>query len=629
MAQETLKITITADNKQALEGLQQTSVATNQLSTSLGKLPSASNQANQALVNSGRVLQDLNYGFIGIANNLNPLLESFQRLGERSKEAGSSIGKELVSALTGPAGLGVALSAATFIFLKFGDEISNFITQKVGGLNTALASEIKVFDDSSKAYVKASTDINTLNESHEQYKNGLITKAAFLKQFNSILGDTIAKTNDLSTAEKFLTENSEAYVKMVFYKAVAQEAAAQAAKKQVEQLALEELPPTPTLGQRALAFVSPGGTTGADIAEKDRKAKIKDLEFDAYVLQEINKKYNVIANNIQETFTKIFGPSNKGVGDVKQSETSKILQNLAEQTKSLDYQLSEGLIKKLPTNDKDKESYYTLKINAISDAIKKLAGLTSTEATTALGTLKQQLSEAKVGLGMGLLDRRSVGEASAMSERKLDPERTARAMAMLDKEANAIFIKGQIDKEKELSKILKKQQKDYENFANTIASGVTNAFMGLWDAMERGQNVGMALEDMFKNLVKQIAAAVIQALIFKAIMNAITGGASGGAEAATGAASIADFIMAGVTPHAAGGITTGPSIGMIGEAGPEAIMPLSKLSSFLNTSFNAGSMSGSSSGNGGQFVLRGQDLLLSINRSQKASNIKGQSISLA
>jgi hypothetical protein len=96
MAQETLKITITADNKQALEGLQQTSVATTQLSSNLGKLPSASNQANQALLNSGRVLQDLNYGFMGVANNLNPLLESFQRLGERSKEAGSSIGKELV-----------------------------------------------------------------------------------------------------------------------------------------------------------------------------------------------------------------------------------------------------------------------------------------------------------------------------------------------------------------------------------------------------------------------------------------------------------------------------------------------------------------------------------------------------
>jgi hypothetical protein len=40
-------------------------------------------------------------------------------------------------------------------------------------------------------------------------------------------------------------------------------------------------------------------------------------------------------------------------------------------------------------------------------------------------------------------------------------------------------------------------------------------------------------------------------------------------------------------------------------------------------------MSSGVTGSGGQFVLRGQDLLLAVNRSQKASNIKGQSISLA
>ena len=627
MAQETLKITITADNKQALEGLQQTSVATTQLSSNLGKLPSASNQANQALLNSGRVLQDLNYGFIGVANNLNPLLESFQRLGERSKEAGSSIGKELVSALTGPAGIGVALSAATFIFLKFGDEISNFITQKVGGLNNALGTEIKVFDDASKAYVKASTDINSLNEAHEQYKNGLITKEAFLKQFNSTLGDTIAKTNDLSTAEKFLTENSEAYIKMIFYKAVAQEAAAQAAKKQVEQLALEELPPSPTFGQRALALVSRGGTSGEDIAEKDRKAKIKDLEFDAYVLQEINKKYNVIANNIQETFTRVFGPSNKGVGDVKQSETSKILENLAEQTRSLQYQLDEGLIKKLPTSDKDKESYYSQKINAISDAIKKLAGLTSGEAKNALATLRQELSATKVDEALGLLEKKRLGGIGASAEKQLDPERTARAMAMLDKEANRIFVLGETEKEKEVRKLLKKQQQEYESFAGTISNTVTNAFMGLFDAMERGENIGEALGEMFKNLVKQIAAAVIQALIFKAIMNALTGGASGAVGGGSGIGSFLNLLAP--TEFASGGIVSSPTLGLVGEAGTEAIMPLSKLSNFLNTSFNAGAMSSGNSSNGGQFVLRGQDLLLAVNRSQKASNIKGQSISLA
>jgi hypothetical protein len=616
MAQETLKITITADNKQALEGLQQTSVATTQLSTNLGKLPSASNQANQALLNSGRVLQDLNYGFIGVANNLNPLLESFQRLGERSKEAGSSIGKELVSALTGPAGIGVALSAATFLFLKFGDEISSFITQKVGGLNTALSTEIKVFDDASKAYVKASTDIGSLNEAHEQYKNGLITKESFLKQFNSTLADTIAKTNDLSTAEKFLTENSEAYVKMIFYKAVAQEAAAQAAKKQVEQLALEELPPTPTIGQRALAFVSPGGTSGEDIAEKDRKKAIKNLQYDTYVFQEINKKYEIIAANIKETFTRVFGASNAGVGDVKQSQVSKILENLAEQTRSLEYQLNEGLIKKLPTSDKDKESYYTLKINAISDAVKKLAGLTTGEAKTALASLRQELSATKVDEAIGLLEKRRAGGAAASGVRELDPERTARTMAMLDKEANRIFVQGETAKAKEIRKLLKIQEQDYVNFASTISNIATNSLMGFWDAMERGENISDAIGQMFQNLTKQIAEAVIQASIFAAILSLISGGAAAGGVSFFGA-------FTKVLGLASGGVATGPTLAMIGEGSEsEAVLPLSKLGNIMQSSFNAGSMNGNATVNNGQFVLKGNDLVLALQRSNSSLNLR-------
>ena len=39
---------------------------------------------------------------------------------EKAKESGTSVKKELISALSGPAGLGLALSAITFIFLKFG-----------------------------------------------------------------------------------------------------------------------------------------------------------------------------------------------------------------------------------------------------------------------------------------------------------------------------------------------------------------------------------------------------------------------------------------------------------------------------------------------------------------------------
>ena len=40
-------------------------------------------------------------------------------------------------------------------------------------------------------------------------------------------------------------------------------------------------------------------------------------------------------------------------------------------------------------------------------------------------------------------------------------------------------------------------------------------------------------------------------------------------------------------------------------------------------------MIGESGGGGGTFVLRGQDLLLSVQKAQKSSKLKGQNINLA
>jgi hypothetical protein len=78
----------------------------------------------------------------------------------------------------------------------------------------------------------------------------------------------------------------------------------------------------------------------------------------------------------------------------------------------------------------------------------------------------------------------------------------------------------------------------------------------------------------------------------------------------------------GVQKFANGGIVSGPTMGLMGEypgasSNPEVVAPLDKLKEMIG------------GGGGGTFVLRGQDLLLSVNRAQKASNIKGQNINLA
>jgi hypothetical protein len=102
-------------------------------------------------------------------------------------------------------------------------------------------------------------------------------------------------------------------------------------------------------------------------------------------------------------------------------------------------------------------------------------------------------------------------------------------------------------------------------------------------------------------------AAVAAGAALKSSLNAKSGNSSGGT----------------VQKFADGGIISGPTLGLMGEypgasSNPEVVAPLDKLKDMIG-----------SGGGGGTFVLRGQDLLLSVNRAQKASNIKGQNIILA
>ena len=76
-------------------------------------------QAVTTLTNFNRVVQDAPFGILGIANNIDPLLESFLRLRTSSGTTGAAL-KALGSSFLGPTGILFAVSAATSAFLAFG-----------------------------------------------------------------------------------------------------------------------------------------------------------------------------------------------------------------------------------------------------------------------------------------------------------------------------------------------------------------------------------------------------------------------------------------------------------------------------------------------------------------------------
>lgn len=186
-----------------------------------------------------------------------------------------------------------------------------------------------------------------------------------------------------------------------------------------------------------------------------------------------------------------------------------------------------------------------------------------------------------------------------------------------------------------------------QQIADTLNNSVITAFESLGEAIGKGLATGVfdfsALGEVLANALTTIGGALIKfAILEGAALKALKDPkqwkialAVGIAAVAAGAAlkaslgNVGGGISSGgsmgknsnVRKFANGGIISGPTFGLMGEYpgaknNPEVVAPLDKLKDMIG-------------GGGGTFVLRGQDLLLSVNRAQKASNLKGQNINLA
>jgi len=185
---------------------------------------------------------------------------------------------------------------------------------------------------------------------------------------------------------------------------------------------------------------------------------------------------------------------------------------------------------------------------------------------------------------------------------------------------------------------------------STINDFINNSLYALGESIGKvlaGENVdaidvfGTLIADALQSLGKQlIAFGVAKLAAWEALKNPTPAGAAlaiaaGIAAVAAGAALKSTLTNAKSTEggfsrgknsnmprkFADGGIISGPTYGLMGEypgakSNPEVVAPLDKLKDMIG------------GGGSGTFMLRGQDLLLSVNRAQKASNLKGQNISL-
>jgi cob(I)alamin adenosyltransferase len=586
--------------------------------------------ASQALINFSRIAQDAPFGMMGIANNLNPMVESFQRLAATEGGTKKALAA-MVSGLTGPAGIGVAIGLLSALLSTYSKEIGNFFKGAAGELEDFVKKINELNEELYKIAAKAEA-----RQIKGEALVSIVGSNADLKQRETALGELKKLYSDSEAIKKLTIDSDNRSMIAALNNASIQFQVTE--KEKNNNAKLEE-----ALLKRRQLLVKQNAELNAIVGDKvvGREGKLVTVaEQQAPVYAKYSKDFEKVDADIAKfkagvvsLNTELSKYEKAGNKENKISELDKALQQFNKEILQGENLLKAGKLFAVSGQD----SFALHQLNAIDKAIKTIAGISGPAAEQAIGKLLQQenaiydkyysgkpkISRAELDTSPVFKDTsyRTTDKYTGVGEKSLDPKRTANNMAMLDKESSRILIQGETEKAKEIRKLLKMQEQDYVNFANTVSSTATNSIMGLWDAMEKGENISDSIGQMFANLTKQIAAAVIQAAIFASILSLVSGGAAGGGGGVSFFGAFKNILGL-----ADGGVATGPTLAMIGEGSEsEAVLPLSKLGNIMQGSFNAGSMSGNSAAQNGQFVLRGNDLVLALNRSEKSLNLRNGS----
>ena len=153
---------------------------------------------------------------------------------------------------------------------------------------------------------------------------------------------------------------------------------------------------------------------------------------------------------------------------------------------------------------------------------------------------------------------------------------------------------------------------------NAFASQISKAFAG--GTVSVGQFAAQVVSIIGDLLITLGTFAIAGSDLMSVALIPVVGAAAGLAAIAVGAAikGLAQkFMSEGVQTFASGGIISGPTLGLMGEYSgarhnPEVVAPLDKLKSMIN--------SNGSQNLSGEFVVRGQDLVVALQRAERNRN---------
>lgn len=263
-------------------------------SGAINKMPQQLNSASYSITNLSRIVSDGAYGFIGIANNIGPFVDSLAAAKKEAQATGTSLGKNLIASLSGPGGLSLAFAAVTtaITFAQIGFSAWTRGSQKAKESTDEFTKSLRDAEQGAIAQgVKLEGLVNIITNSTESEKNRNIA----LKEANDLLKPYGEKIDSINISVEKAKELTDKYTEALINQAVGAKLADKIADLRLKKLDLEN---KKTLQQSVI--------NGSIASQSAKAAKLTAKQYgtsDAAALQYLSTTTNI--SNEQEKLTGI------------------------------------------------------------------------------------------------------------------------------------------------------------------------------------------------------------------------------------------------------------------------------------------------------------------------------------
>ena len=595
-----IDIVIGAEVSGALQGLQKVEAATVKAGATINKLPASinnttqalkkltpgSNEAGQSLINLSRVAQDAPYGFIGIANNINPLLESFQRLKTSTGTTGGAL-KALGKELTGGAGLGLAIGVASSLLVVFGDKLfgASKAAKEAKSASDALKDSISgIFAESAKEAANAAGFVAILKSETETRER----KLSAIKELQKIQPEIFANLKlegnaviGLDNAYKSYLENLKTVIAV-----------------KIKQAQLE---------QKIAELLQKQGVT-LTASEK----KIKDMT-EAFKKSDLERAKRAGGGEAQSYVEYLLGSEQKNKDALKtiENDINALIGDITQLSKGV----KTGEIKIKPDKVEVKPKRVVIDFNqGVSD--KQIADLTKYmfDKSVKFDFIAPELIPPEEAKQQGLTFSQMFGHEVEKYFKQTEPIDFGLMKAVREFKPPKTFSFKMFEG-------LNEEQLKLAESAELITNTLAPAFDNLINAIGRGENAFQAFGEGVKQVLVQVISKLVQTALLAAALSAIFPGGLGGAK---GFGSIFSSLLGFGGARAGGGPVSFGKSYLVGENGPELFVPSNSGSIMNQNQIAAMSYSGGGSSGGGRQIVRGQNIILAYARTNRAQNRLGR-----